>query len=82
MAKKTYHVTPDISGRWVVRLTGSDRAEGAFRTQREATGYAKTRARHVRTTEEVEIVIHKRDGRISSKDTYGSESKPPAEHKR
>jgi hypothetical protein len=81
MPKKTYHVTPDLGGRWVVRQTGSDRAEGAFETQRDAIDFAKEQARRVSKRVEVDVVIHKRDGRISSRDSYGSDPRPPADRK-
>jgi hypothetical protein len=81
MAKQTYHVTPDLGGRWVVRKTGSDRADGAFSRQRDAIEYAKDEARRESKKGQVDVVIHKRDGRIGSKDSYGSDPRPPAGRK-
>ncbi len=76
MKKESYHVTPSTEGRWVVRKTGSDRAQKAFSTQKDAVEFART---HVKVGKkvEVELYIHGRDGRISQKDTYGSDPRPP-----
>ena len=79
---KTYHVTTDLSGRWVVRKTGSDRPEKAFGTQREAIGFAKQKASDAGRKERVDVMIHQEDGRIRSKDSYGTDPRPPATRKR
>jgi len=75
--KKTYHVTPDTEGRWVVRRSGSERAQKAFDTKKDAVGFAKQHAAQLSKKEEVDLYIHQRDGRISQKDSYGSDPKSP-----
>lgn len=81
MGKKTYHVNPNTQGQWVVRQSGSERAEKAFERQSDAIEFAKTEAKRLSRTQEVEVYIHQRDGRIRQKDTYDSDQRPPSKGK-
>ncbi|MEZ5417437.1 MAG: DUF2188 domain-containing protein [Vicinamibacterales bacterium] len=56
------------SGRWVVRAFIT--SERGYRTQAEAARAGMRQARRRR----VDLVIHGRNGRIRSKDSYGNES--------
>jgi Uncharacterized protein conserved in bacteria (DUF2188) len=68
------HVVPR-NGRWVVRKEGNSQATSEHVTQREAVDTARDLARSGNT----EVVIHRRDGRIGSRDSYRSEPLPPKE---
>ena len=72
MSKKGQHVVP-IGGKWSVRRAGSSRASGTYGTQREAVEKAKEIAR----TQQTELYIHGRDGRIRERSSYGRDPFPP-----
>jgi hypothetical protein len=75
MPKKSgsIQVVPGFDGGWVVKHSGSDRASGKFATQSQALGKAITKARHLGS----EVVIHKKDGTIRDRSSYGSDPHPP-----
>lgn len=69
MAKKDVHVVPDRSGTgWAVKQSGATRS--SHRTQ----GSAIDEATPIAKRDQVDLVIHGRDGRIRSKDSYGNET--------
>lgn len=75
MAKgRNIHVVPR-NGRWVVRKEGDSQATSEHVSRREAVDTARNLARNGNT----EVVIHRRDGRIGSRDSYRSEPLPPKE---
>jgi len=78
MAKKggkDIHVVKNPDGGWDARKGG--RVLSTSRTQANAIKRGKTRA----GADRVDLVIHGRDGKIRSKDSYGNESrKPDTEH--
>lgn len=59
--------------KWAVVGEGNGRATRVVDTQREAIAAATEIARNQRT----EVVVHGRDGRIRSKDSYGNDPLPP-----
>ena len=69
---KNVHIVPHDSG-WAVRIEGNERASSIHPTQRDATQVGRDRARR----DEVEILIHRQDGRIRSRDSYGNDPFPP-----
>ncbi|MCW2478107.1 DUF2188 domain-containing protein [Candidatus Symbiopectobacterium sp. NZEC135] len=69
---KNQHVVPH-NGEWAVRSEGSDRVTKTFDTQREAIDYG----RGIAQRQESELVIHRPDGRIRDKDSYGNDPFPP-----
>ncbi len=73
---KNQHVVPRKGG-WAVKRAGSSRAGSTHRTQREAIETARDRARNERS----EVVIHRRDGTIRDKDSYGNDPCPPKDRK-
>jgi len=73
MSKLNTHVVASIGGGWSVRKTGSDRAEKTFGTKDEAVRYGRKVARERNT----ELVVHRKDGMISERNTYGSDPAPP-----
>jgi uncharacterized protein YdaT len=69
---KSQHVVPR-NGQWAVRGAGNSRATRVFDTQGEAIDAAREIARSQGT----ELVIHRPDGRIREKSSYGSDPFPP-----
>lgn len=78
MAKKDQHVVPSISGGWAVRRTGSERASKVFTTQEAAVKHARQLAKKDKS----ELYVHKKDGTIRAKDSYGNDPYPPKDKKR
>lgn len=70
------HVVPngDI---WQVKSEGSTRATKNFNTQREAINFARDIARNQKS----ELVIHRKNGQIRDKDSYGNDPCPPRDTK-
>jgi hypothetical protein len=77
MSKITHHVIPAPRGGWNVRRGGAERASRHFDTQKDAIDWA----REVSINQKSELVIHKRDGTIQDKVSYGSDTFIPAAHR-
>ena len=74
MAKKSPNVwVVPADDKWGVRREGSDRLSRTTDTKREAEEIARNIARR----EGGEVVTRGRDGKIQSKDSYGSDPNPP-----
>lgn len=74
MAKgKNQHVLPHPNGGWQVKTEGSTRATARTTTQKEAIGVARNIAR----TNHSELFIHRLNGQIRSRDSYGNDPYPP-----
>lgn len=73
-ANKNLHVVPHTEG-WVIRSEGSIRASSLHGTQREAIETARALAQRNAIT----LVIHGRDGRIKSRDSYNRDPTPARE---
>ena len=69
---KNQHVVPRGST-WAVKEVGSHQDTSTHRTQRGAIETAKGIAKQ----EKSEVVIHRPDGRIRDKDSYGQDPCPP-----
>ena len=74
---KTQHVLPKNTGGWDVKKGGSDKATKHFETKQKAVDYARELAKK----QEAELVIHKKDGKISQKDSHGNDPCPPKDKK-
>ena len=73
MAKKrNQHVVPAKDG-WAVKGAGSLKATKVFATQKEAI----EKAIKIAKNQGSELLIHRRDGRIREKNTYGHDPYPP-----
>ncbi len=70
---KGKHVVPRPNGEWAVRNTGAARATKVFDTQAEAIRFGRDAARRDR----VEFYVHRRDGTIRERDSYGADPNPP-----
>lgn len=77
MAKnKNQHVLPHEKG-WAVKGEGNSRNTRITDSKEEAVKYAREIARNKKT----ELVIHKKDGKISDKDSFGNDPHPPKDKK-
>lgn len=72
MVGKNQHVGPHQDG-WAVKGAGNQRATSVHDTQQQAEDAARGIARN----QQSELVIHRPDGRIRNKDSYGNDSFPP-----
>lgn len=75
--KRDIHVVPHRDGGWATRREGADRVSDFHSNQRAAIDAARERARR----EQVEVVIHRPDGRIRDSDSYGNDPNPPRDRK-
>ena len=76
MSKKNQHVVP--SGKdWAVKSEGNDRKTAIVDTQTEAIKIA----REIAINQKSEVVIHRPDGTIRDKDSYGNAPTPPKDKK-
>lgn len=79
MAKgKSVHVVPAIDGGWTVKRTGSGRASKHFRTKEDAETWGRSQSMKDRS----DLVIHRRDGTIAEKNSYGPGPHPPHDRKK
>lgn len=69
---KNQHVVPHEDG-WAVLGAGNDRATGVFDTQQQAID----RGREIAINQHSELVIHRPNGQIREKNSYGNDSYPP-----
>ena len=73
MSKKNQHVVPTKDGNWGVRGEGNSKLTKVTPTQSGAIAVAQDIAKN----RKVEVVIHRRDGTIRDKDSYGNDPCPP-----
>lgn len=73
MAKKPPVHTVPHEGGWANRREGADRVSKKFDTKAEAQAAGRDTAKNERT----EHVIHKQDGTIGEKNSYGNDPHPP-----
>ncbi|WP_430246198.1 DUF2188 domain-containing protein [Neorhizobium sp. DAR64861/K0K2] len=72
MTKKNQHVVPH-NGEWAVRGAGNERVTSTHGTQADAAAAA----RKIAINQQSEVVIHRPNGQIRDKDTYGRDPFPP-----
>ena len=70
---KNQHVTPHPKGGWQVKGANNQRATLITSTQRDAVAAA----REIAIKQHSEVVIHRPDGRIREKNSYGNDPFPP-----
>jgi len=73
---KNQHVVPN-DGQWSVRGEANEKATKTFGTQKEAINAA----RKIAINQKSEVVIHRRNGQIRDKDSYGNDPNPPKDKK-
>ncbi len=71
--KKNQHVTPHPLGGWQVKGANNQRATARTRTQEDAIKIA----RDIAINNHSEVVIHRANGKIRDKNSYGNDSFPP-----
>lgn len=69
---KNQHVVPH-NGDWAVRGEGNQRVTSTHSTQEEA----RQAARSIAINQRSEVVIHRPNGQIRDKDSYGNDPYPP-----
>ncbi|MDQ0067760.1 DUF2188 domain-containing protein [Chryseobacterium lathyri] len=70
--KKNVHVTPKGEN-WQVKTANSSKAYRIVDTQKKAIQIAK----NVATNNQSELLIHRQNGQIRAKDSYGNDTFPP-----
>ncbi len=76
MAKRSNHVVSSSSG-WVVVKSGARRASRSFATKEKAVSYG----RELSKIEKTELFIHRRNGMIQDRNSYGNDPNPPRDKK-
>ena len=71
---KNQHVTPHSAGGWQIKGAGNSKATKRTSTQTEAAKIART----IAINQQSERVIHRTDGRIRAKNSYGKDPFPPS----
>lgn len=70
---KSQHVTPHPKGGWQVKGAGNSKATARTTTQAEAIYIAK----NIAVKNKSELVIHRTNGKIREKNSYGNDPYPP-----
>lgn len=74
MGKKSNHVVPSKEkGGWAVKKSGSTRVSRSFDRKSDAVLYGRQLSRKEKT----ELYIHKKDGTIQDRNSYGNDPFPP-----
>ncbi len=73
---KNQHVVPRDDG-WAVHGEGNSRDTSHHETQSDAIDAARDTARN----QQSEVVIHRPDGRIRDRDSYGNDPNPPTDRR-
>ena len=76
MSKKNVHVVPSGNG-WAVKQEGKATPVSNHRTQ----GAAEDAGRQIAKSNESELVIHRPNGQIRDKDSFGNDPCPPKDTK-
>ena len=71
MVKNIYQVVPALDGGWNVKKYGSLRASKHFPTKEAAEVWGRARSIRQRS----DLVIHRRDGTVAYKSSYGRSDK-------
>lgn len=71
---KNQHVVPKDGG-WAVKGAGNEKVTKNFDTQKGAIDYG----REIAKNQGSELVIHRKDGTIRDKDSYGNDPVPPVD---
>jgi len=77
MTGKNQHVVPTPNGNWGVRGEGNSKITKETPTQAQAIDIARDIAKNQGS----EVVIHRKDGTIRDKDSFGNDPCPPKDKK-
>lgn len=69
---KNQHIVPHKDG-WAVRGAGNQRVTSTHDTQADAIA----RGRDIARNQQSELLIHRREGQIRARDSYGNDPYPP-----
>lgn len=69
---KNQHVVPHPDG-WAVKGAGNEKATKITTTQKEAI----EKARKIAKNQQSELVVHRKNGQIRQKDSFGNDNCPP-----
>jgi hypothetical protein len=75
--KKTQHVIHHPDGGWSVKKGGATKATKVFETEEAAISYA----RKISINQNAELYVHRPDGTILEKDSYGKDPLPPKDQR-
>ena len=70
---KNQHITPHPNGGWQVKGAGNSRATIRTNTQAEAINLGRS----ISQKQGSELIIHRPNGQIRAKDSYGNDPFPP-----
>ena len=76
MKRKNQHVVPSGND-WAIKGAGNEKATKIVPTQSQAIRIA----REIAINQSSEVVIHRQNGKIRDKDSYGKDSNPPKDKK-
>jgi len=76
MTKKNQHVVPNGKD-WAIKGEGNEKVTKIVATQAEAIKIARV----IAINQKAEVVIHRPDGTIRDKDSYGNDPHPPRDKK-
>lgn len=72
--KRSNHVVPSVKeGGWAVKKSGSTKASKSFPKKADAIKFG----RELSKKEHSELYIHKKDGTIQNRNSYGNDPFPP-----
>jgi endonuclease YncB( thermonuclease family) len=77
LAKRNVHVVPNGNG-WAVKPEGASKPVSMHRTQRAAAEAGREVARENQS----ELFIHRPNGQIRDRDSYGNDPCPPKDSKK
>lgn len=70
---KNQHITKHPNGGWQVKGAGNSRATVRTSTQKQAIDVGRSIARN----QQSELIIHRSNGQIRARDSYGNDPFPP-----
>ena len=73
MKKSNVHVVPRSDGQWGVRVAGNQKSSSVHKTQAEAISAGRGKA----IASKSEMLIHRQNGRIRERNSYGNDPYPP-----
>jgi len=76
-SRKDHHVIPNLKGGWSVRTSGASKASRSFESEKDAVMYARDLAKKGGS----QLYIHRKDGTIRNKDSYGADPYPPKDRR-
>jgi len=77
-AAKARHVLPTLGGERGVKNDGANRVSKLFRTKAAAISWGRKQS----IRDQSDLVIHRSDGMIIEKDSYGRDPHPPRDRKK